>query len=109
MLSLRRQVALLTLGVVLFLDVLRVFLPSLITLFGQAGSTAPELMGLYAAAWFVLPFLALLLRPRWAVLVGAVRAGAGARPPPDGRWQLHTSSVGVTAGLIFLYGCARTT
>lgn len=108
MLPLRRQVVLLALGVVLLLDVLRVFLPSLITLFGQAGSTAPELMGLYAAAWFVLPFLALRLRPRHALIGGAVVLVVARVLLQAGLWQLHTSSVAVSAGLIFLYGCART-
>ncbi|MGI5269951.1 endonuclease/exonuclease/phosphatase family protein [Nonomuraea sp. CA-218870] len=109
MLPVRHQVALLALGIVLFLDVLRVFLPSLITLFGQAGSTAPELMGLYAAAWFVLPFLALLLRPRWAVLGGAA-ALVLARVLLQGEVsQLYVASAGVSAGLVFLYGCARST
>lgn len=52
------------LGTVLFLDVLRVFLPSLITLFGQAGATSPELMGAFALAWFLAPFPFVLLS-RW--------------------------------------------
>ncbi|MEV4834801.1 endonuclease/exonuclease/phosphatase family protein [Nonomuraea sp. NPDC049486] len=109
MLSLRHQVALLAIGVVLFLDVLRVFLPSLITLFGRAGSTAPELMGLYAAAWFVLPFLALRLKPRWAVLGGAVALVLARVLLQAGASQLYVASAGVSAGLVFLYGCARTT
>ena len=36
------------LGVVVLADVLRVFLPSLITLVGSAGSTPAEVMGAYA-------------------------------------------------------------
>ncbi|MFG1943543.1 endonuclease/exonuclease/phosphatase family protein [Nonomuraea sp. NPDC048826] len=109
MLPLRHQVALLALGVVLFLDVLRVFLPSLITLFGQAGSTAPELMGLYAAAWFVLPFLALRLRPRWALLGGAAVLVLARVLLQAEVSQLYVASAGVSAALVFLYGCARTT
>ncbi|MDA0638074.1 endonuclease/exonuclease/phosphatase family protein [Nonomuraea sp. MCN248] len=109
MLPLRHQVALLVLGVVLFLDVLRVFLPSLITLFGRAGSTAPELMGLYAAAWFVLPFLALPLRPRWAVLGGAAALVLARVLLQAEVSQLYVASAGVSAGLVFLYGCARST
>ncbi|WP_214322220.1 endonuclease/exonuclease/phosphatase family protein [Nonomuraea sediminis] len=97
----------LALGVALFFDVLRVFLPSLITLFGRAGETPPELMGLYAAAWFVLPFLGLLLRPRWALAGGAVALVACLLVLQAGLLQLYASSVGVSAGLLFLTGCAR--
>ncbi|MEU8248558.1 endonuclease/exonuclease/phosphatase family protein [Nonomuraea sp. NPDC048916] len=95
-------------GVALLYDVLRVFLPSLITLFGQAGSTPPELMGLYAAAWFTLPFLALLLPPRWALTGGAVALVLARLLLQAGVEQLYVASAGVTAGLVFLYGCART-
>ncbi|MFI6601155.1 endonuclease/exonuclease/phosphatase family protein [Nonomuraea sp. NPDC050536] len=97
----------LALGVALFFDVLRVFLPSLITLFGRAGETPPELMGLYAAAWFVLPFLGLRLRPRWALVGGAVALVACLLVLQASQLQLYASSVGVSAGLLFLTGCAR--
>src|SRR5690606_28210213 len=96
-------------GVVPCPDFLRVFRPSLSRPSGQAGSTAAERVGPYAAAWFVLPFRALLLRPRWAVLGGAVALVLARVLLQAGAWQLYTSSAGVTAGLIFLYGCARTT
>ncbi|GGO65994.1 endonuclease/exonuclease/phosphatase family protein [Nonomuraea cavernae] len=95
-------------GIVLLFDVLRVFLPSLITLFGQAGSTPPELMGLYAATWFTLPFLALLLPARWALLGGAVALVLARVLLQAGVEQLYVASAGVTAGLVFLTGCART-
>ncbi len=45
------------LGVVVLADVLHVFLPSLITLVGSAGSTPAEVMGGYALSWFVAAFL----------------------------------------------------
>ncbi|MFI6498519.1 endonuclease/exonuclease/phosphatase family protein [Nonomuraea typhae] len=106
--SIPRGPLLLALGVTLFFDVLRVFLPSLITLFGRAGETPPELMGLYAAAWFVLPFLAVLLRPRWALLGGAVLLVVARLLLQAGVGQLYVASAGVTAALVFLYGCART-
>ncbi|MFE3449233.1 endonuclease/exonuclease/phosphatase family protein [Nonomuraea sp. NPDC059194] len=102
---------LLALGLALLCEVLRVFLPSLITLFGRAGETPAELMGLYAAAWFVLPCLAPLLRPRWSLLGGAtvlVVARLGLQAFDGGMPQLALASAGVSAGLFFLYGCART-
>ncbi|MEU4542837.1 endonuclease/exonuclease/phosphatase family protein [Nonomuraea dietziae] len=102
---------LLALGLALLIDVLRVFLPSLITLFGRAGETPAELVGLYAALWFVLPCLAPLLRPRWSLLGGAavlVAARLGLQASDGGTPQLALASVGVSAALFFLYGCSRT-
>ncbi|MEV4458283.1 endonuclease/exonuclease/phosphatase family protein [Microbispora sp. NPDC049633] len=103
-------------GVVLLFDVVRVFLPSLITLYGRAGETAPASMGAYAALWFVLPFAAVpaarLASPRLARTAGAVALAAarlGLQAADGGTPQLLLASAGVTAGLIFLYGCARTT
>ncbi|MBA2888928.1 endonuclease/exonuclease/phosphatase family protein [Nonomuraea soli] len=87
---------------------LRVFLPSLITLFGRAGETPPELMGAYAAAWFLLPFLAALLRPSWCLYGGAALLVVSRLLLQTGLEQLYTASAGVSAGLVFLYGCART-
>ncbi|GAA1511695.1 hypothetical protein GCM10009677_50710 [Sphaerisporangium rubeum] len=104
----------LALGMVLLTDVLGVFLPSLITLYGQAGSTPPERMGLFAALWFVLPFAAIpltrLAGPR-AVLLGGAAVLCAARlalqGPVTGMPQLYVAGAGVTAALVFLYGCAR--
>ncbi|MFI9597362.1 endonuclease/exonuclease/phosphatase family protein [Nonomuraea sp. NPDC052265] len=104
----RGPAIMLALGLVLLLDVLRVFLPSLITLFGRAGETPPELMGLYAAAWFILPFLALLAKPRHALLGGAAALVLTRILLQAGVGQLYVASAGVTAGLVFLYGCAHT-
>ncbi|MFD9949546.1 endonuclease/exonuclease/phosphatase family protein [Nonomuraea sp. NPDC059023] len=98
---------LLGLGVTLLFDVLRVFLPSLITLFGRAGETPPELMGLYAAVWFILPFLAALVRPRWALAGGAVALVLARLLLQAEISQLYVASAGVSAGLVFLYGSAR--
>ncbi|MFG1873757.1 endonuclease/exonuclease/phosphatase family protein [Sphaerisporangium sp. NPDC049003] len=106
----------LALGVLLFTDVLRVFLPSLITLFGHAGDTPPEQMGLYAALWFVLPFAAAplcrLVDPRRVALGGAlllVAARLVLQATDGGTAQLYVASAGVSSGLIFLYGRALTT
>ncbi|MEU6408551.1 endonuclease/exonuclease/phosphatase family protein [Microbispora sp. NPDC046933] len=103
-------------GVALLFDVVRVFLPSLITLYGRAGETDPASMGMYAALWFVLPFAAVpaarLLSPRIVGAAGAVALAAarlGLQAADGGTPQLLLASAGVTAGLVFLYGCARTT
>lgn len=104
----RGPAILLGLGVVLFFDVLRVFLPSLITLYGRAGETPAEQMGLYAAVWFVLPFLAALVNPRWSLYGGALALVTCRLLLQAEVSQLSVASAGVTAGLIFLYGCART-
>ncbi|MEU3455771.1 hypothetical protein ABZ671_19550 [Micromonospora sp. NPDC006766] len=45
--------AALALGVVILLDVLRIWLPSVITIFGQAAGTPAELLGAFALAWFL--------------------------------------------------------
>ncbi|TQS29933.1 endonuclease/exonuclease/phosphatase family protein [Microbispora sp. KK1-11] len=102
-------------GVVLLFDVVRVFLPSLITLYGRAGETDPASMGMYAALWFVLPFAAVpvarLTSPRVVTMAGAVAlvaARLGLQAADGGTPQLLLASAGVTAGLVFLYGCART-
>ncbi|WP_182904381.1 endonuclease/exonuclease/phosphatase family protein [Microbispora sp. H13382] len=109
-------VVMLVTGVVLLFDVVRVFLPSLITLYGRAGETDPASMGAYAALWFVLPFAAVpaarLASPRLVGAAGAVALAAarlGLQAADGGTPQLLLASAGVTAGLVFLYGCARTT
>nr|WP_062340710.1 endonuclease/exonuclease/phosphatase family protein [Herbidospora sakaeratensis] len=99
-----------TLGLILFLDAVRVLLPSLITIYGQAGDTPPEQLGLFAALWFVLPLLALLVPPRWALLGGAAVLAVGrvALQATDGGLpQLYVSGVSVTAAIVFLYGSAK--
>ncbi|WP_156045179.1 endonuclease/exonuclease/phosphatase family protein [Herbidospora cretacea] len=92
------------------MDAVRVLFPSLITIYGQAGDTPPEQLGLFAALWFVLPLAALLLPPRWAVLGGAAVLAAGrlALQATDGGLpQLYVSAVSVTAAIVFLYGSAK--
>ncbi|WP_424535287.1 endonuclease/exonuclease/phosphatase family protein [Sphaerisporangium viridialbum] len=105
----------LALGVLLLTDVLRVFLPSLITLFGRAGDTPPEQMGMYAALRFVLPLaaapLSRLVSPRLVVLGGAILLAADRlllQATDGGSAQLYVASAGVSFGLVFLYGCALT-
>src|SRR5215212_9914085 len=96
------------LGVVVFVDVLRVWLPSIITIFGQAASTPAELLGAFALMWFVLAFLA----PVLARLAGAGRVGplvalvlAGCRLAllvTSGQAQLYVACAGLLAGLCWL-------
>ncbi|MDT0328018.1 endonuclease/exonuclease/phosphatase family protein [Nocardiopsis lambiniae] len=103
-------------GTVLFLDALRVFLPSLITLFGRAGETSPELMGLYALAWFLapLPFVVLHHRldpARTALVTAAVLAGGrvALQATDGGGPQLYLSSLLVGVGAVWLVTTAMAT
>ncbi|MCC5575141.1 endonuclease/exonuclease/phosphatase family protein [Microtetraspora sp. AC03309] len=110
-----RTPAAIALGVLLLADALRVFLPSLITLYGRAGDTPPEQMGMFAALWFVLPFAAVpvarLTGARPIQVCGAVvlvAARLGLQAADGGDLQVYVSATGVCAGLVFLYGTART-
>ncbi|RGC69934.1 Endonuclease/Exonuclease/phosphatase family protein [Micromonospora sp. MW-13] len=108
--------ATLALGVVVLTDVLRVFLPSVITIFGQAAATPAELLGAFALGWFVLalafPPLVRRLGARPVVLAAAVLL-AGARlaltAAPGGRTQLWLATAGLVAGLLWLAGRAAST
>ncbi|WP_433688472.1 endonuclease/exonuclease/phosphatase family protein [Micromonospora carbonacea] len=107
--------AALALGVVVLTDVLRVFLPSVITIFGQAATTPAELLGAFALGWFVLalafPPLVRRLGARPVTLAAAVALG-GARlaltAVPGGRAQLWLATAGLLAGLLWLAGTAAT-
>jgi endonuclease/exonuclease/phosphatase family metal-dependent hydrolase len=97
------------LGTVLLVDVLRVFLPSVITIFGRAAETPAELLGAFGLLWFVLPLGAPLLARRVGsgrVLLAAALVLAAARlvlqVAGGGRPQLWTAAVGLTAGLVWL-------
>ena len=101
------------LGVVVLLDVLRVFLPSVITIFGQAASTPAELLGLFALVWFLLA----LAGPALCRVFGASRVflGAGAvlalarvvlQFADGGQVQLYAAAIGLLAGLLWLVSVA---
>ncbi|WP_446213109.1 endonuclease/exonuclease/phosphatase family protein [Micromonospora sp. IBSANI012] len=104
-----RTTVVIALGLVLLTDVLRVFLPSVITIFGQAASTPAELLGAFALGWFVLalavPPLLRRVGARPVALVAAVVL-AGARLAvtgfPGGRAQLWLATAGLVAGLCWL-------
>ncbi|MEV7328744.1 endonuclease/exonuclease/phosphatase family protein [Micromonospora sp. NPDC093244] len=106
----------LALGVLLLIDVLRVWLPGIITIFGQAASTPAELMGAFALGWFVLALAAPAVVRRLGarpVTVAAAVALAGTRlaltATPGGRTQLWVATAGLLAGLVWLVGVAAGT
>lgn len=96
------------LGVVVFVDVLRVWLPSIITIFGQAASTPAELLGAFALMWFVLAFLAPVVArvagpARFGVVAGLVLGGCRlVLVVTSGPAQLYVASAGLLAGLSWL-------
>ncbi|MDL4817627.1 endonuclease/exonuclease/phosphatase family protein [Actinomadura opuntiae] len=103
------------LGVLVLADVLRVFLPSLITLVGSAGSTPAEVMGAYAVSWFVAAFLTVPLTrlvPARRVALAAGGALIVARivlqATDGGDPQLYSASIGLLAGLVWLVATAMT-
>jgi endonuclease/exonuclease/phosphatase family metal-dependent hydrolase len=101
------------LGVVLLVDILRIWLPSIITIFGQAAATPPELLGAFALVWFLAAFagpaMFRLLSPRWLALAGAIGL-VGCRlaltAVHGGQPQLYLASVGLLAGLVWLAALA---
>ncbi|WP_089156952.1 endonuclease/exonuclease/phosphatase family protein [Micromonospora sp. NBS 11-29] len=105
----------LALGVAVLLDVLRVWLPSVITLFGRAAETPAELLGAFALGWFVLALAApTLVRRLGARPVGLAAAGALAAvrlaltAAPGGAAQLWLACAGLLAGLVWLAATAAT-
>ncbi|MFG1672788.1 endonuclease/exonuclease/phosphatase family protein [Micromonospora sp. NPDC049282] len=103
----------LALGVAVLLDVLRVWLPSVITLFGRAAETPAELLGAFALGWFVLGLGApTLVRRLGARPVGLVAAGVLAAvrlaltAAPGGAAQLWLACAGLLAGLVWLAATA---
>jgi len=114
------EVAAIALGTLLLVDVLRAWLPSLITIYGSAGSTPAEQIGAFALVWFVVPLVAVPL----ARLVGADRlafaaalalafvkftAGSvGGGETRDETVQLYLLCAALTAGLVWLSAMAMT-
>ncbi|MEU1585301.1 endonuclease/exonuclease/phosphatase family protein [Micromonospora sp. NPDC005710] len=103
----------LALGVLLLIDVLRVWLPGIITIFGQAASTPAELMGAFALGWFVLamgaPAVVRRVGARPVTVVAAVAlavARLALTAAPGGRTQLWLATAGLLAGLVWLVGVA---
>lgn len=109
----RWSVALLAGGWWLLTDVLRMWTPSLITVFGQAAETPPELIGAFALACCAAPVVLVTLLPRthaWEriALVCLVLARLGLVLTDGGTPQLVVSSIGTVAGLWwFALACGR--
>lgn len=110
----RRDLLAAAVGTVLLLDALRVFLPSLITVFGQAGTTDPALMGAFALAWFLAPFpfvpLARRIPPTALAGAAAVVMAAGRlalQATEGGDPQLYVSAATVGAGTVWLVCTAQ--
>lgn len=93
----------------LLTDLWRVWTPSLITLFGRAAETPPEIMGLYALGVMAAPILLVAFVRRTApvlaawLLVGAVLVRVVLQLNPDGGdVQLYGASLGVALAVAAL-------
>jgi endonuclease/exonuclease/phosphatase family metal-dependent hydrolase len=93
-------------GLWLLTDVLRMWTPSLITIFGRAAETPPELIGAFALACGAAPLLLLLLprteRVARLALVLLLVARLALLLTDGGRPQLVVASAGVVVGLWWL-------
>lgn len=108
-----RRILATALGVLLLLDALRVFLPSLITIFGDAGSTSPALLGGFALAWFAAGLVAAVVG---RYTYGGVIRAAGAAAllaghlallfTDGGQPQLYAAAVAVAGGYWYVTGDA---
>lgn len=101
------------LGTVVLLDVLRVWLPSVIFVYGRAGSTPATTMGAFALAWFLAGVVLAALTGRlgpWrvvaatALVIGVSRLAL--QGGPGGTLQLYVASVGVLAAIGWLAALA---
>ncbi|WP_412539622.1 endonuclease/exonuclease/phosphatase family protein [Longispora sp. K20-0274] len=102
-----------TFGVALLIDVLRVWLPSLITVYGAAGSTPAEQIGLFALLVFATALLAVPLARRagparfaMVSMVGLVVARVLLQASHGGIGQLVLSTAGLVFGLWWLVALA---
>ncbi|GAA1913177.1 hypothetical protein GCM10009775_02250 [Microbacterium aoyamense] len=107
--QLRSLSALGVVAVWLLTDFWRLWTPSLITIFGRAAETPPELMGLYALGVMAAPLILLALIPRSAprlaawLLVAALAVRILLQMNPDGgAVQLYGSSLGVALSVAAL-------
>ncbi|WP_439592586.1 endonuclease/exonuclease/phosphatase family protein [Microbacterium sp.] len=107
--QLRSLSALGVVAVWLLTDFWRLWTPSLITIFGRAAETPPELMGLYALAVMSAPLVLLAFVPRSAprlaawLLVAAVAVRILLQANPEGGpVQLYGSSLGVVLAVAAL-------
>lgn len=95
------------------IDLLRVWLPSLIVIYGSEDSTPAGQFGAFAAAWLVIGLLVVFAGrvgdPRWLTLGCAAAMAAGrlvVQFGGGGDGQLYAASFGVFAGIGWLVGTA---
>ncbi|MGW9207258.1 endonuclease/exonuclease/phosphatase family protein [Embleya sp. NPDC055664] len=103
------------LGIVFTVDILRVWLPSLITVYGDAGSTSAAQLGLFAIAWFVAAFAVVPLCRRVGGRPVAVVAGVAmvmvrlwTQFTDGGDRQLYLACLALVAALCWLVAVAHT-
>lgn len=98
----RQSATLVAAALWMFLDVLRMWTPSLITIFGRAAETPPELIGAFALGCAALPLLLVLVgrRTGTGLALGCLLlARVGLAFTSGGRPQLVVASVGTVAGI----------
>jgi endonuclease/exonuclease/phosphatase family metal-dependent hydrolase len=100
-------------GLVLLTDLLRVFLPSVVIIFGEAGSTPAAELGAFAAIWFAIGLAALpvviKVPPRWVAAAGAVALVGGRlvlQGSAGGGVQLYSAAIGVAGAVAWLVALA---
>lgn len=103
----RARVALVGGGLWLLVDVLRVWTPSLITIFGRAAETPAELIGAFALGVCGLPLVLTLILPRserigTLALAGLVVCRVLLAFTDGNRPQLVVASVGTAFGILWL-------
>lgn len=103
-------------GVAILIEALRVFLPSLITVYGRAGDTPAQQMGIFALAWFAAALVPVLLATfvsrRLLMLVAAavlIVGRLGLQLTHGGEAQLYLAGIAVLGGVCFLATTAMTT
>ncbi|MCW2504828.1 MAG: Metal-dependent hydrolase-like protein [Actinomycetia bacterium] len=103
------------LGVVLLIGVLRAWLPSVVTIYGDGGAS-PRDLGFFAIGWFVAALLAIPLA--WVVGTGRLAVGgaltmtlatvAATGASEGGHRQLYQLCVALLGGLVWLVCAAMT-
>ncbi|MFJ8746056.1 endonuclease/exonuclease/phosphatase family protein [Embleya sp. NPDC127516] len=108
-------VIVIALGIVFLVDILRVWLPSLITVYGDAGATPAEQLGLFAIAWFAVAFAVVPLCRRVGGRPVAVLAGVAMvmlrlwlQFTDGGDAQLYLACLALVAALCWLIAVAHT-
>ncbi|WP_025274810.1 endonuclease/exonuclease/phosphatase family protein [Haloglycomyces albus] len=101
----------------IFIEILYVYFPGLITVVGDAGTTPPEHMGLYALTCFAAPIVVMTAlrrttKPiRWARWFGttAIATRVALQFTPGGWTQMTIVTIGLVAALLYLALATRFT